>query len=67
MYATHFSLVDARASIWNRFDPLYMVKRRSPLKMPIDRPGNVTSTLAPSVFTVHAVVLKLDAARFTSS
>src|SRR2546428_9891296 len=63
LYATHGSFVLAAASIRTRFVPLYTVNCRSPEKIPIDNPGNVTMRLAPSVFTLHDVVRNDESAR----
>src|SRR5437867_1237632 len=49
-----------------RFVPRYAVNRRSPEKMPIDNPGNVTSTATPSVLTPHEVVWNEALARLIS-
>src|SRR5712692_6006992 len=63
LYATHASSVFATASIRTRLVPRYTVKRRLPAKIPIDRPGNVTARLAPSVVTVQDVVWNDEVAR----
>src|SRR3989442_14689131 len=63
LYATQGSFVFAAASIRNRLVPLYTVNCRSPEKIPIDNPGNVTIRLAPSVFTLHDVVWNDESAR----
>src|SRR5205814_10624020 len=63
LYATHGSFVLAAASMRTRLVPLYTVNCRSPAKIPIDRPGNVTIRLAPSVFTLHDVVWNDESAR----
>src|SRR5512145_942631 len=55
------------ASMRSRFEPRYDVNRRLPEKMPIDKPGKFTSTRAPSVVTLHDVVLNVASAVLISS
>src|SRR5215212_4465688 len=50
-----------------RLVPRYAVNWRLPAKIPIDKPLNVTSIRAPSVFTLQEVVLNDELARRMSS
>src|SRR5688572_4931608 len=51
----------------SRFEPRYEVNLKLPAKIPIVSPGKFTSTLAPSVLTLHELVWNFASALRISS